>query len=106
MRFWYPSKFCAWGKCLIYLTLVPALSGLSTNEHEGVFQGDSNVPQLDCGDGRKTLKLTKIIHCTFTLVNLMICKFYLSEAIKNIECECPRPCPLSLSVNSPKQKQC
>lgn len=49
--------------------------------------------------------LTKIIHCTFTLVNFMICKFYLSEAIKNIECECPRPCPLSLSVNSPKQKQ-
>lgn len=55
MRFWYPSKFCAWGKCLTCLTLVPALSGLSTNEHEGVFQGDRNVPKLDCGDGRTTL---------------------------------------------------
>jgi len=98
MRFWYPSKFCAWGKCLTGLTLALALSGLSTNEHEGTFQGEGNVPKLDCGDGCTTLKLTKLIHCTLTLVNLMKCKFYLSEAIENIECECPGPRPLILVV--------
>lgn len=79
------------------------MSGLSTNEHEGTFQGEGNVPKLDCGNSRTPLKLTKIIHCTLRLVNLMRCKFYLSEATENTECECPRSHPLSLSGNSPKQ---
>lgn len=44
-------------------------------------------------------KFTKIINYTLTLVNFMVFKFNLSEAIENIKCECPGPHPLKVLMH-------
>lgn len=78
--------WCKWG-------LVPSPIPIRINYRWawGNFS-DGNILKLGGNNCCTTLNLLK----SLTLVNFRVCKFYLSESIENIECECPRPPPLKV----------